>query len=306
MSQESETLKPPVAEETGRNPVGWVVLAILLILTFAQTLGPPGKAPKGSRFVEHETEQTLLRTSLSYDSLLQSVSSGTGQSQASARQSIVDSLDAPISSLVLITNKDAMAAMLYATMRTFQGQPVPADHLQLLANGGPEDRAFYEIYTSKSLTPERARRLVALLPKEPYVYTVAKVQALEKAGDRDALTRLIPPGSAVLLLITQFASIPAFGICIAIWYVLMRRLAGGTHKFLGLPLDPVFLLDADRLALRAAQIFAVFMVLYGTVALPTPFPSLGSTARRGWQSPESCSLAYCTCSNRFRSQASRF
>jgi membrane protease YdiL (CAAX protease family) len=138
---------------------------------------------------------------------------------------------------------------------------VPIEHLGLLAKSKDgADQAFYQIYTHATLSRIQANQLVSQLPSEPFVYQAARVQALEKAGDTDSVARFVSPLSCLGTLVLELGAWPFLGASLAVWIVFRRKLREKTIEFKGIPLESISMLDADRLAVRAAQILAIFVL----------------------------------------------
>ena len=254
-------LEPPVVVDNRRNYWGWISMSVIvLLLMFAAWANSAARKP--NRLDGFEEEETLLKRAMSAKSLESSIPANAKQSMASTDQDLSKSLDDSVAGLVLETNKHPMAAMLYAEMRTYQKQSVPVEHLTLLGSSRfPVDKAFYEIYASPTLTLKRANELASMLPGDPFVYVAAKAQALEKAGDKDAVGRLISPFSVIGMGILLAIAFPFLGLSMAVWMIFLRKSKDGTLDPKGVPLAVITPLDADRLAIRAAQITVVFLSL---------------------------------------------
>ena len=254
-------IETPIAADTQRNYWGWISVSfIVMLLMFAAWANTRTRKP--DRLGGFDEEQALLKRAMSASALENSLVAPGKKPQTSAEEIVSKSIDDTISGLVLAADKHPMAAMLYAEMRTLQKESVPAEHLaNLNKSSHPEDKAFYEIYTSPSLTRAKANELIAKLPPEPFVYTAAKVQALEKAGDKAAAAKLVSPMSIITLGILELAIWPFIGLSMAVWMILIRKSREGTLEPKGIPLDVVTFLDADRLAIRAAQVMVVFLAM---------------------------------------------
>jgi membrane protease YdiL (CAAX protease family) len=254
-------LETPIAADTQRNYWGWISITfIVMLLMFAAWTNNAARKP--DRLGGFEEQEALLKRAMSANSLEESLTSTSKKPHSAADDIVSKSLDDTISGLVLATDKHPMAAMLYAEMRTLQKESVPEDRLAgLKKSSHPEDKAFYEIYTSPSLTRAKADELIAKFPPEPFVYTAAKVQALEKSGDKAATQKFISPMPIIMLGILELAIWPFLGLSIAVWMILLRKSRDGTLEPKGIPLETITAHDADRLAVRAAQIIVVFLAL---------------------------------------------
>ena len=250
-----------------RNPAGWVAIgALILIVMVLSGLGNSRQKP--SRFDNFEEDQQSLKRVMSTQSLQQTLGTVASASSKTANETLEKTLDDPISSLVMQADKDPVAATLYAEMRTVQHQPVPINHLVALQKSTrPEDRAIFQLYSSPKLTVDEAKAIVAKLPKEPFLYRAAKAQALEKAGDKEAFSKYVSPYAVIGIGILMLFTWPFLGISFAVWIVFSRRYREGKLASKGIPLDPLTAHDADRLAIRAAQIFFGFFCLENIAAI---------------------------------------
>ena len=261
MSDVYQMEAPPVQAEESRNPFGWIAMGIMIFMMMAMVWASSA-AKKPNRLAGYDDDEMMLKRVMSTRSLQKSVGTMLGNSADTNETALLDSLKEPISSLVVEADKNPKAAMLYAEMRTVRKEPVPPEHLVILKNSKyPEDRAFAEIYASEKLTKDQATKLTTGFPKGQFVFTAARVQALEKAGDKDAALRLISTRTAMGLGIITAAAFPFFAISFVIWMGISRRLKDGSLKPLGIPLATLTLPDADRLAVRASQILFTFLLL---------------------------------------------
>lgn len=259
---------PPSEEGARRNFTGWTCFAILVLFVMI-AVGTSNAKAKPPRLDGHEGDEILLKQVLSTESLEKTLGASMSSAIASNHDTLSKTLDDPIAELVLEADSDLYASMLYAAMRTYQGQKVPVEHLKLLAKSKvPEDQAFYEIYSRDSLSHVQANQLVSKLPTSPFIYQAARVQALQKAGDSEAVARLISPLACLGTFILELGAFPFIGASLAVWLIFRRRLREKSLELKGIPLDGITPLDADRLAIRAAQILAIF-VISGLVVMYT-------------------------------------
>jgi len=254
------TEEPLVDGGERRNYAGWICITAMVLLMMMLTWATTSQQKPG-RLEGYEDEQATLKRIMSAESLEKTLATPLSQVQKT-NDDLSESLTEPISALVLEADKSPMAAMLYAEMRTYQKQPIPISHLGVLQHSRlPEDQAFFEIYTTSKLTRHQADKLIAKLPNEPFVYEAAKVQALQKAGDKDALVRLVSPTSFIGFGLLIFGGWIFLGLSFVVWLVFMRRQREGKLEPKGIPLDTLTPHDADRLAIRATQIFVSFILM---------------------------------------------
>ncbi len=250
----------PSPPDMRRNWSGWIALGALLFLTLIQNVAVQVSEP--ARFKAHDSAQEQLRHVLSVQSLDTLEGHPFKGPADPERGRLGKALEDSLDKMTLQGPDDELAAMLYAEMRTFCGQPVPVAKLKPFAKSRhPEDRAFYQIYKSSRLTQDDARKLMAQLPAKPFVYQVARVQALERAGDIKAVTRYFSPLPVIGESVIEAVALPFLAASIFVWLLLRRKVLTKTLNPKGIPFEAITPLDADRLAIRAAQTFAVFILL---------------------------------------------
>jgi len=237
---------PPRVDDTRRNYVGWITVGVLCFLTALVTAMSAGVVSK-SASNPHTSDIALLRKEMSPTPT--SVPSDADYSKAVAR-------------LKVESKTDATASMLYAELLTVKKTAVPASAIKKLSTSkSAATQAFFAIYSSTKLSKVDADLLISKLPPEPFVYQAAKIQALQKAGEKKEADKLIGGGTGGEASVA-FSIVWGFlGAGVAIWIQLWRRYKDGTLGALGIPMDRISAHDADRLAVRAAQIFALFLVL---------------------------------------------
>ena len=263
MSDTAEPLAPPVFQETNRHPGGWLGLILffaLSILSVAMTIRSEMVRPPS-----HSSQQDLLQSVLKHESSFRSkLDQQTGedapQKELEAEQKVVKELDPETKKLAKDVKKDPMAAKLSAAMNYERHQPTNPDDLKILESSRkPFDNTLYQIYSAKSLTRAEARTLTKNLPDTPFVYVAAKVHAFEKAGDSGALVRLVPPSKDDTWVSGIFFAMLAMSA--GVWVKFVQDIFEGKLPPKGIPMDLITATDADRLAIRAAQILGIFILL---------------------------------------------
>lgn len=156
---------------------------------------------------------------------------------------------------------DAGGALLYAQLSTELGRKIDSAKLAPMKTSDlARVRLAYEIYAHKTLTKDQAKAIVAKLPKDKFIYRLAAVQALEKAGlpsDRDKLDRGI---SQSVLILVGLGGLALGALAIALIFAYGAARASGRLQPLGFPLGRQTPAEGDRLALAAAQFFLIFFV----------------------------------------------
>lgn len=245
-------------EQSPRNITGWIVFGLLILLSIAANFVPEAKTT--ARLKPHDSDQELLRHAMSAVVLETMLRRPIASHESRERTELDKTLAKPIAKLVLQSDRDPMAAMLYAEMRTFQGLPVPAARLRLLkVSKYPEDRAFFGIYSAQSLSRQQAATLCDKLPSNPFVYQAARAQAFERAGDGAALDRYVSPVPAFGEAFLSICFWPFLFCSLVIWLGFRKKAQTKTLFPRGIPLASITPVDADRLAIRAGQIFCVFI-----------------------------------------------
>ncbi|AIE84928.1 CPBP family intramembrane glutamic endopeptidase [Fimbriimonas ginsengisoli] len=264
----SESETPPITEEP-RHTFGWwmlgLLLAVMLVNSLVTSLSPKNAAANPPINANEE----LLKQVVSQLRLISYSPTGDETSTKDLRTKTLEELKEPISDLVPASKTDPAAARMYAAMRTEAGESVPQESLAPLRNSkSPSDQVLARIYGVPKLSPAEAKAMVAMLPDEPFVYQLAKVHALEKSGDKEARDRIFTGRRAIGMVVAGiFAIMVLIGSAIA-WSLYMRaRRDNKIGESSGYPMGSITLADADRLALRAAQIVGLFLVYLVLAAL---------------------------------------
>lgn len=260
--EESVVAEAPIK----RNYVGWVALTLLFVLLAANAIAGAvkGEKPKES----YTTQNMLLKTVSSQREAVRRLGSlGPADQREENLKKVREALDEPISDLVTDAETKPEAARIYAVMRTEQGKHIPQKMLDVLRNGkDPIDRQYYEIYSAEKIDPERAEKIARELPNKPFSNQLAAVHALEKGGHNSARSERISPWYAIRVTVLGFAGFGLLLTGMVAWgaYIVGRK--NGRFNPLGHPIGRVTLPDADRLAIRAAQI------LFGAVVIQIVIP----------------------------------
>ncbi|OJU64655.1 MAG: hypothetical protein BGO01_21360 [Armatimonadetes bacterium 55-13] len=271
-SFELPPIEPPrPIEDRPRNPLGWIVLGVLLFLIFASQLASyltRDQTPEGKYLDAYTKLQVAVR-------LKDGVKSTLGTDDGGATLSkIADDVKAD-------AEKNATAARIYSAALSEQGKVIPEKVIATLKESAEKrDQTFAEVFSAKEITPARAKEIEQKLKGGGFISQLATVQAYEKAGDktkRKSLDQGIP--FEVRMAILAMVSL-AFMLGIFLWigYIVLRT--RGLFQPLGFPLARISLIDSDRLALRCAQIFCIFVVApIGIAVLGAPLKSLGTTGQ---------------------------
>lgn len=255
-----EEIQPETPSQ--RNYVGWVILALvfgLLVFTSVYQAVQPDKGPK-----TYAQENALLRSIASNVQALRNLPMSRGADSEAQIKQIREALDDPISDLVTEAASKPAAARLYAVMRTEQGKDIPDEMLQVLRDSKePLDQTYYAIYRAKKIDPAEAQRLALALPKQPFSNELAAVHALEKGGSQTARSERISHWYVFRLGVVMLTVLGLFFGGLVVWGVYLTGRRTDKYAPRGHPIGRVTLADADRLAIRAAQILVAYLVLSG-------------------------------------------
>ncbi|HLK14453.1 MAG TPA: type II CAAX endopeptidase family protein [Fimbriimonadaceae bacterium] len=162
------------------------------------------------------------------------------------------------------TDEDAAAVYAAAKVELHE-KLTPDDVILLAASKRPARRTVAALYSEPPPNPQVAKALVESLPSDRYLYNLARAQTLERLGDRSGRRSVSPEidpiGSNSKLNV--IGAIVLLGLLIGAGVLLAYAYALGTGmiKWQGHPLEPPNLIEADRLAVRAAQLFGAFLLI---------------------------------------------
>lgn len=267
---------------------GWIVLAILfaLMLTralvsstssatstarqeldsktiFSDLVEPVGKSPEKLTDQDRANQAQMglqLHLALSLREL-----SLDGSNDASTQQMIRQVADqVEIGSL-----ENLVAARIYGAANTELKRPIKAKYLAPLQKSkDPHDQALAKLYAApEKLSRPEAEALVKQLDGSTFLMKLARVQALEKAGDKEIRHKTFDYHFAIdfvlLILLVGTVLVGSF----LVWAVLLYKKNKGQLVPLGPPIQAQTLLEADGLAVRAAWLLVLFSVV-GIVTAP--------------------------------------
>jgi len=217
--------------------------------------GHPKKAEKSEEYM-------ALRFHASARALNAKLLRGSKSQLADVQSQQSATLDGSISALVEKSRTDLESSRLYGAERTEQGNDVPAASLApLLKSKLPADHALAQVYGAKKLTLLEAQAVVKQLPDEPFIYRLAKVEAMEKAGDKTARSKAFTGNMATGIGLIFFGALAILVGSFVSWILILNARVSGRLQPLGFPLGTLSLADTDRLATRAAQILGLFLLL---------------------------------------------
>jgi membrane protease YdiL (CAAX protease family) len=225
--------------------MGWIFLAVIFIFLIAQTFSASSSdSPNEVRLAEAEP---VLRGALTDIHTLGDKEGG---------QALKD-LETTVQPY---RRTDPVAAEIYVSSQTLLGAKVKPQDLAPMAKSKESiDRDAYQIYSRPTLKRADAESLSSGLDKRGFLGELIRAQALAKAGDRRELDRLSSKSSTALIWAFSFVFLVGAG-SLGSWIYLAREWSSGRLRPKGLPVRLPTLLDADRLALRAAGLIAMFLL----------------------------------------------
>lgn len=242
----------PSQETGGESPrefYGWIVLAVLFCLVLSVTMAG-SRAPESSEVRLSESELALRE-----------VLAMTRSKNPADQNSRQEKLDELLGTVAKTRATDPVSAEIYAVSRTLEGRPVTAKDVAPMARSKSLlDRNAARIYASKTLSLSDARSLSSGFGKLGLVGDLMRAQALAKAGDGTALTALTASSFQGTFIGMLALALVGSGSLIA-WLTVINKRLGGQLVPRGVPLMPRTLCDADRFALRASSLMALYLIL---------------------------------------------
>ncbi len=233
-----------------RNPIGWILLAAILLLLLLTNLAIYLIRP--ADFASNlKRADAQLKTVMRLKTQTRDIAGETNSL-----------LDSSIESLVPFENKETEARLALLVFKHVAGRQISEDELKpLKAENDPRVKAYYEIYSSKDLPRKAAQKLAVDVGSKHYYDQVAAFHALVESGDPSALNQLDHGGSLTkssTLIVLSGAIFFLGGILLLIFLILIA-----TRQIVpkGLPTELLPPSDADRLALRDAHYFLLFLLL---------------------------------------------
>lgn len=277
MSEENIPAQEPEPAEGPRNNSGWVLLGIILALLCLFSVASSFKTKQPLENALTGEYRDLLEQETSLRALADKLDGmGAPKDQVSGmRKEVSNSLGDAIAGLVDKAKTDKESSQWYAAMRTEQGQDVPEPNLAPLRESKADhDHAVAELYRSGKLTRPEADALAKRIGNSTFLDKVSQVHALEKGGDTTIRGQTFTWKLAVGRLLAGIIVSGVFAGGLIVWLVFMRGRAAGKYAPEGFPLPAATEADANRMALRAAQILLTYIVLSVAVG----FARVGPTA----------------------------
>lgn len=244
-----ETVEAPPVR---RNLTGWTVLYALISMMVAQQLQQYLSRPSGTHpYAEYEQ---LLE-----DAVKQRETRKVLHLPASKSDPMTD-LDGPVSVLAGKRATDAEAEMVYTVIRFEEGKPLLTKDLDQLAHSKNKAyRTVAAIYGAPSLTLAEANRYAENLNGKRFLFKLIRAHALTIAGDPAARKGLVSvPKYRILQILVSVASLSGI-VGLGAWVWFLGQTSSKRIVPVGFAARCDTLIEADRLALRCAQFFGVFL-----------------------------------------------
>ncbi|MEZ0326459.1 MAG: lysostaphin resistance A-like protein [Fimbriimonas sp.] len=243
-----------------RNYTGWVFLWLLFGFLIFNGLRATF-ADKPDKEKKHTAQELMLRQAV-YSKRLAELSPLKAGNLDSGFESVAKAVEEDGKS-------SPAAALLYAEAYQEMGKRPPLPYLStLLRSDNAEYKALSQLYASEKLSDGAAQRLTKSIESDSFPFELAKVHAREKAGltpsGRDAIAPLWK-AIAVAGVLLALGLISLLGIAVWVTFVALR--SSGHISPLGFPEGNITPAYADRLALRAAQIVAAFLLFEFVAAI---------------------------------------
>jgi membrane protease YdiL (CAAX protease family) len=240
----------PLEGREQRNPLGWLLFAALAALVIVTQLANYfGRTPSMEIVRARILQQ--IQTQLTLENLPGAAAPALGEQSLSKA---ADELRPKIAD-------DPETALLYAIVKTEAHATIkPAELMALRGSKNPVHKTAYKIYSTPRLDPAKAKELAAKLPSQKFENRLIAAHALEKAdipGARDAIQESDSAWIKALLVGLLVVLALFAGLALIVTFLTLR--SRGLVEPKGLPLSDLTKPDADRVAMRTAQIFVTFL-----------------------------------------------
>ncbi len=239
---------------TRREYLGWIYLAALFLLVVANSLAAQKSNDKAGRFTEAEQ---LLRQVVQEKAIKNPLLADTASKTTKELQK----------ALAPYRTKDPRAAEIDAACNTLLGAPVDRSEIQpMAASKDPVDREAAVLFSSPKVSVADSQRMADRFRTRGFLGELMAAEAFNKAGDPRPLQRLTQSTAVKLTVLLTILGVIFVG-SLAVWAYVASEKAAGRLRPLGFRVAVPTLLDADRLALRAASLLFLFLVLSAAPAL---------------------------------------
>ena len=237
---------PPV-----RRIGGWVLLGVLLSMMVSSEI-----------FQYVSSDPRIARNEQAEGLIEQAYDRGGAKPRAIPD---VKKLREAAKSLATARSTDPGSAMLHLIATTALGKAADAGDLRLLQRKADHDHPEYgtiaEMFASPAPGAAEIQRLGESLDKTRFIFRLATYEALRRDGlSPPAITSSAPYEAVRQLMASGLISLMCvIGLVAIVWFIAGK--ASGGLRPLGFPNWPLDGPGADRLALRSAQCFALFLLV---------------------------------------------
>jgi membrane protease YdiL (CAAX protease family) len=246
----SEAAAGAPEDPSRRDYTGWVLLAILFFITLWFALAGSLSEPKNANAVGHQQRISTLRSTFDWDASIRAIRpTSQTESRNEAVQSLVDQV-APTKN-TSVADADLWLALTYEIKGKIARANIP----------DVASEPYQAIYGSSKLSANQVRNLSRQLDSTDFLDQLALAHASKKAGDPRPYAQLGNAQKGWWLIGGVFVGgiFMLGGLVAGIAFASAQ--SAGKITYRGHPQSPISLLTADRLALRAAQLFLAFFVI---------------------------------------------
>jgi len=251
------TENPPITKVQSRNPLGWIVLAVLFSLAILNSLATyllPNKSEAPKPNLRQETMQIEMIVSMQRlvgDSPMLRESNKSTWTTLSERT-------------VKLQKTEPEAAKITAVLKREAGEKLAKADLAALAKADSGD-VWTKVVSAEKPSLAESKELANRITTSDFISTLAKVQVRERGGDKEARGQLISTRKGVTAIFVGAAIgfILLTGAICWVAYLIARKSGEFVPK--GLPLHSTDGPTLDRIALLAAGLFLGFLVLSSAI-----------------------------------------
>ncbi|HLO98553.1 MAG TPA: type II CAAX endopeptidase family protein [Fimbriimonas sp.] len=178
----------------------------------------------------------------------------------SGSQSGQKMFEAYLDTLVTKAKTDPETQKLRVALRTEdKDKPFLADLQNLSKSKVEEDRAFAELYSEKKLDKKQTEALLKKIKIDTLPERIAKVQALEKLGDKSIRSKEFPVGKFVPLISAAFLGCLLLPVGLGLWVYYSHSRGKGKLVPLMQPFSDAQPAHMDRLFFAASCVIGAFV-----------------------------------------------
>lgn len=252
--------EPPILK---RLP--WAIYIFVFLIGFIMVnqlsrAGKPGTGSKDDSMQEMSIEMIVATRGLSKTNSDQKV------------------FEPQIDELVKEAKTNPHAQKMRVALRVEDGdKPFTADLANLAKSKKAEDRAFAELYSAEKLDKKQTEALISKMTVDSLPERIAKVQALEKVGDKNVRSKVFNAQKFMPLLMLGGSLILLLPLGFAAWIYYYSARGKGNLKPLGHPYLGMNLAIADRLFFAGICVIGTYLgasAVAAAISYKTGMPGL--------------------------------